>query len=99
MHLTLECKYLLFSALNELSTQDRKIDSATFYCNNFSHNFVESCVAGYIHVDFFRSRTNRITTKFKLVSNISVTIQWPSSVQYRQYNCMRINTAGKKWWE
>ena len=30
--------------------------------------------------DFFRSRTNRITTRFKLVSNVSVTIQWPSSV-------------------
>ena len=44
----------------------------------------------------FHSHTSRITTRIKLVSNVSVTMQWPSSVQYRQYNCMRINTARRK---
>ena len=51
---------------------------------------IMSSIAEYINIKtseiFFRSRTNRITTRFKWVSNVSVTIQWPSSVQYRQYN-------------
>ena len=27
------------------------------------HQFVESCVVGYIHVSFFRSRANQIATR------------------------------------
>ena len=44
---------------------------------------------------------NQIVPKWG--SNVTATIQWPSSLQYRQYNCMRIKyskgkAAGIKGW-
>ena len=88
--------YMVGIFLSKLSTSPLLKINTKLHCTLDNYGTFPTFQITYYLWDLFRSRTNRITTKFKLGSNISATIQWPSSVQYRQYNCMRINTAKQK---
>ena len=82
------------TCIHHKKSQDRKIQCTNcciiknYMSNHFqvTEFFLKISFSIYNCWDFLCSRTNQITTRFKLVSNVSVTIQWPSPVQSGCYS-------------